>query len=50
MATPTKPNRRLGVYVLKTFKDEPFCAYVPPLPPEPSLLPPLEQANQALER
>ena len=55
MAMPTKPNRRLGTYVLKTFKDESFRAYVPrPLPPEPlalqPLLPLLEQANQALGR
>lgn len=55
MATPTKPNSRLGNYVLKTFKDESFRAYVPPpLPPEPLalqlLLPLLEQANQALGR
>jgi Fic family protein len=56
MATPTKPNSRPGTYVLKTFKDEPFRAYVPPpLPPDPPLalhplLPLLEQANQALGR
>jgi len=56
MATPTKPNSRLGTYVVKTFKDESFRAYVPPpLPPDPplalqSLLPLLEQANQALGR
>ena len=56
MATPTKPNSRLGTYVLKSFKDESFRSYVPPpLPPEPplslqSLLPLLEQANQALGR
>ena len=24
MATPTKPNSRVGTYVLKTFKDESF--------------------------
>src|SRR5205814_1211139 len=28
MATPTKPNSRLGTYVVKTFKDESFRAYV----------------------
>jgi len=56
MATRTKPNTRIGTYVLKTFKDESFRAYVPrPLPPDPPLaLPPLlsslEQANQALGR
>src|SRR3984957_7356927 len=56
MATPTKPNNRLGTYVVKTFKDESFRAYVPPpLPPDPPLalqplLPLLEQANQALGR
>ena len=56
MATPTKPNSRLGTYVVKTFKDESFQAYVPPpLPPDPPLalqplLPLLEQANQALGR
>src|SRR6266566_542782 len=56
MATPTKPNSRLGTYVVKTFKDESFRAYVPPpLPPDPPLalqplLPLLEQANQALGR
>src|SRR6202161_2990412 len=56
MPTPTKPNNRLGTYVVKTFKDESFKAYVPPpLPPDPpldlqQLLPLLEQANQALER
>ena len=56
MATPIKPNSRLGTYVLKTFKDESFRAYVPPpLPPDPPLalqplLPLLEQANQALGR
>ena len=56
MATPTKPNSRLGTYVVKTFKDESFRAYVPaPLPPVPPLvlqplLPLLEQANQALGR
>jgi len=56
MATPTKPNSRLGTYVVKTFKDESFKAYVPPpLPPDPPLalqplLPLLEQANQALGR
>jgi len=54
MATPTKPKSRLGTYVVKTFKDESFRAYVPPpLPPDPPLavqplLPSLEQANQAL--
>jgi hypothetical protein len=38
MATPTKPNSRLGTYVVKTFKDESFQAYVPPpLPPDPPL-------------
>src|ERR1700739_4668410 len=56
MATPTKPNSRLGTYVVKTFKDESFRAYVPPpLPPDPPLalqplLPLLDQANQALGR
>src|SRR5437764_12704121 len=56
MATPTKPNSRLGTYVVKTFKDESFRAYVPPpLPPDPPLalqplLALLEQANQALGR
>jgi hypothetical protein len=56
MATPTKPNSRLGTYVVKTFKDESFRAYMPPpLPPDPPLalqplLPWLEQANQALGR
>src|SRR6267143_3618508 len=56
MATPTKPNSRLGTYVVKTFKDGSFRAYVPPpLPPGPPLvlqplLPLLEQANQALGR
>jgi hypothetical protein len=43
MTTPTKPNSRLGTYVLKTFKDESFRAYVP-LALQP-LLPLLEQAN-----
>src|SRR5579872_1559463 len=56
MATPTKPNSRLGTYVVKSFKDESFRAFVPPpLPPDPPLalqplLPLLEQANQALGR
>src|SRR6266699_1174547 len=56
MAIPTKPNSRLGTYVVKTFKDESFRAYVPPpLPPDPPLalqplLPLLEQANQAIGR
>src|SRR5438132_3427785 len=56
MVTPTKPNSRLGTYVVKSFKDESFRAYVPPpLPPDPPLvlqplLPLLEQANQALGR
>ena len=56
MTTPTKRNTRLGTYVVKSFKDESFGAYVsPPLPPEPPLvlqplLPLLEQANQALGR
>jgi Fic family protein len=56
MATSTKPNSRLGTYVLKSFKDESFRAYVPPpLPAElplalQPLLPLLEQANQALGR
>ena len=36
MAMPTKPNSHFGNYVLKTFKDESFRAYVPPLlPPDP---------------
>jgi hypothetical protein len=54
MATPPKPNSRLGTYALKAFKDEAFKAFVPlPLPPDPPpaiqpLLPLLEQANQAL--
>jgi hypothetical protein len=40
MATPTKPDSRLGAYILKTFKDESFRAYVPPpLPPNPPLAP-----------
>lgn len=52
----TKRNSRLGTYVLKSFKDESFQAYVPPpLPPDPPLtlqplLPQLEQANLALGR
>src|SRR5712672_395221 len=56
MATPTKPNSRLGTNVVKTFNDESFRAYVPPpLPPDPPLalqplLPLLERANQALGR
>ncbi len=56
MATPTKPNSRPGTYVVKTFQDESFRAYVPPpLPPDPPLalqplLTLLEQANQALGR
>src|SRR5271154_6626145 len=56
MPTPTKPNSRLGTYVLETFNGESFRAYVPPpLPPDPPLglqrlLPLLEQANQALGR
>src|SRR5690242_14862221 len=56
MATPTKPNSRLGTYVVKTFKDESFRAYVPPpLPPDPPLalqplLSLLDHANQALGR
>src|SRR5208283_1155982 len=56
MPTPSKPNSRLWTYVLKSFKDESFRAYVPPpLPPDPPLalqplLPLLEQANQALGR
>jgi hypothetical protein len=56
MATPTKPNSRLGTYVAKIFKDESFRSYVPaPLPPDPplDLQPPLlllDQANQALGR
>src|SRR6202790_4404832 len=54
MATPTKPNSRLGTFVVKTFKDESFRAYVPPPCPQApplspqQLLPLLEQANQAL--
>ena len=53
---PTNPNSRPGAYVVKSFKDESFRAYVPPpLPPEPPLalqplLSLLEQANQALGR
>jgi integrase len=44
MAAPTKPNSRLGTYVVKTFKDESFRAYVPPpLPPD---LPIVEFKNQ----
>lgn len=56
MPTPTKPNNRIGTYVLKRFRDESFRAYVPPpLPPSPALvlqplLPLLDQANQALGR
>jgi Fic family protein len=56
MATPTKLNNRIGTYVLKTFKDESFRAYMPPpLPPAPALalqplLPLLDHANQALGR
>ena len=56
MAAPTKLNKRIGTYVLKTFKGESFRAYVPqPLPPSPALvlqplLPLLDQANQALGR
>ena len=55
MATPTKLNNRIGTYVLKTFKDESFRAYVPPpLPPSPLALQPLlrvlDHANQALGR
>ena len=53
MATPTKPNSRLGTYIFKTFKDESFRAYVPPPSPlaRQLLLPLLEsQANQALAR
>jgi hypothetical protein len=56
MTTPTKPNTCLGTYVVKTFKDESFRAYVPsPLPPDPPLalqplVPLLEQTNQALGR
>src|ERR1700746_698068 len=50
MVTPTKPNSRLGTYVLKTFKDESFRAYVPPPLALQRLLPLLEQANQALGR
>jgi len=38
MATPIKPSSRLGTYIVKSFKDESFRAYVPPpLPPEPPL-------------
>lgn len=53
---PTKPNNRIGTYVLKNFKDESFRAYVPPpLPPDPPLalqplLSSLDQANQTLGR
>ena len=56
MPTPTKPNSRIGTYVLKSFKDESFRAYLPPpLPPDPPLalqplLSLLDQANQALGR
>ena len=56
MPTPTKPNNRIGAYVLKNFKDESFRAYVPPpLPPDPPLtlqplLSLLDHANQALGR
>lgn len=56
MPMPTKPNNRIGTYVLKNFKDESFRAYVPPpLPPDPPLalqplLSLLDQANQTLGR
>lgn len=56
MPTPTKPNNRIGTYVLKSFKGESFRAYLPPpLPPDPPLalqplLPPLDHANQTLGR
>jgi len=56
MATPKKPNNRIGTYVLKSFKDESFRAYVPPpLPPDPPLalqplLSLLDHTNQALGR
>lgn len=56
MPMPTKPNNRIGTYVLKNFKDESFRAYVPPpLPPDPPLalrplLSSLDQANQTLGR
>lgn len=56
MPTPTKPNNRIGTYVLKNFEDESFRAYVPPpLPPDPPpalqpLLSLLDHANQALGR
>ena len=56
MPTPTKPNNRIGTYVLKSFKDESFRAYVPPpLPPDPPLalqplLSLLDHANQTLGR
>src|SRR5436190_814965 len=56
LCCPVIGDNRLGTYVVKTFKDESFRAYVPPpLPPDPPLalqplLPLLEQANQALGR
>jgi Fic family protein len=56
MPTPTKPNNRIGTYVLKSFKGESFRAYLPPpLPPDPPLalqplLPLLDHANQTLGR
>ena len=56
MPTPTKPNNRIGTYVLKSFKDESFRAYLPPpLPPDPPLalqplLSLLDHANQTLGR
>src|ERR1700731_1475592 len=56
MATPTKPNSRLGPSPLKRFKAASSRAFgPPPFPPDPPLalqplLPLLEQANQALGR
>ena len=56
MPTPTKPNNRIGTYVLKSFKGESVRAYLPPpLPPDPPLalqplLPLLDHANQTLGR
>jgi Fic family protein len=56
MPEKMKRSSRLGTYVLKSFKEESFRAYVPrPLPADPPLdlrylLPLLEQASQALGR